>query len=189
MSSREGFHKGIGLQLVKGLEEQIQIRDCRKYDGHSQSVCSSVPVLSVQSLQGSWLAAAVTAGPVSQHSAGIRCWYCGQRQTDSTTLLQLSVPHEKNLNLESFWQRSLRNVVPRLQAPAIGLELQKSRNDTNEHKCLVDLHFKVSLYCITCCLVNKILCCLRVGIGFMFFTTPQSIAQNLCLLSILFTVK
>lgn len=60
--AEKDFIQGIGLQLVKGLEEQIQIRGYRKDDGHSPSVCSSAPLLCIQSPQGSWLAAAVTAG-------------------------------------------------------------------------------------------------------------------------------
>lgn len=81
--AEKDFIQGIGLQLVKGLEEQIEIRGYRKYDGHSRSECSSLPVLSLQSLQGNWLAAVV---PVLA-SAGILCCYCGQRQMESTIQL------------------------------------------------------------------------------------------------------
>lgn len=43
--AEKDFIQGIGLQLIKGLEEQIQVRDYRKYnyrkyDGQSRSMCS-----------------------------------------------------------------------------------------------------------------------------------------------------
>lgn len=94
--------QGIGLQLLSGLEEKIQIRDCRKYDGYCLSVCSCVPVL----------AHSVTTGhhdPVLLSQAGVCVVVL------CMNLLLLLLQRQMDSTIFSFiWELLMKESKPRL---------------------------------------------------------------------------